>query len=218
MSGFLLSGPILHNLARNAYLETDRERSDRSSQPHHKTLISIVFSVSSLELFINELSELTGAWFDTPERTPNAVSALGSVLREAEESHGSTKLKYLLAYSVLTGKPWDKSGEDFENFALLIDVRNALIHMKPSDRLERKALNEIEFRPNRLLRKLEGKAVLTPDGATKKWEPWTIRINTRAMARWACNVSAKTTAIIADVFPECLLKSAVDTMVLEPVD
>ena len=52
---------------------------------------------------------------------------------EIETNKGSIKLKYLLAYSILSGQACNKGSSTYQNFSLLIDARNGLMHMKPSD-------------------------------------------------------------------------------------
>ena len=52
---------------------------------------------------------------------------------EIETNKGSMKLKYLLSYSILSGRPCNKGGSPYQDFSLLIEARNLLMHMKPSD-------------------------------------------------------------------------------------
>jgi hypothetical protein len=46
---------------------------------------------------------------------------------------GFYELKYLLSYSILSGRPCNKGGSPYQDFSLLIEARNLLRHMKPSD-------------------------------------------------------------------------------------
>jgi hypothetical protein len=56
-----------------------------------------------------------------------AIVALGQILTEVEAANAQVSLKYTLTHFALTGKPVNRGMSPFQDFALLVRVRNALV-------------------------------------------------------------------------------------------
>jgi hypothetical protein len=98
-------------------------------------LIAIVMAAMAAEAFVNELAEylhvLRDAQADWDPISP-ALLACADAIKKVEAERGSLKQKYMAASSAL-GHTFDKAAPPFKNFAELVDVRNAIVHLKPSD-------------------------------------------------------------------------------------
>jgi hypothetical protein len=100
---------------------------------------------------------------------------------DTKESAASVRLKYEIAYWLIAGKPIDRGGAIYQNFALLTDARNLILHLKPdkmgNERVT-KLLNRFE------LAKLIGK--FDPD----RRPAWVYSIGNSGVAEWACKSAA----------------------------
>ena len=76
------------------------------------------------------LSSLPELLKDEP---PQVSTFLRLARDEIETNKGSIKLKCTLAYSVLSGTPCNKGGDPYQDLSLLLEARNLLMHMKPSN-------------------------------------------------------------------------------------
>ena len=61
----------------------------------------------------------------------SSLSTCAEILQEIEDSRGSLTLKYLMASQILSGKPFEKGRNPYQDFALLISLRNDILHLKP---------------------------------------------------------------------------------------
>ena len=96
-------------------------------------LSAILLSAAASEAFINELAE-----FASQNRTPEVnwdgdveyAALLGDVMAVAENSHVDLFGKFQLAHRIMADAPVDSGRAPFQDFALLIRVRNFLLHLK----------------------------------------------------------------------------------------
>lgn len=139
---------------------------------------------------------------------------------ELEANKGSINLKYLLAYSILSGSRCNKGGQPYQDFVLLIEARNGLMHMKPND-------FSVEARPGgtpmeqdlKFIRRVRALGILdasqpilpfTNVNATQSDAslqipiplPLNFQIATGAAACWACNTAADVVDSILKVTPD----------------
>jgi len=95
----------------------------------------------SAEAFINEIPQLAAeAAGDSTE--PGWVKAMGEIVGAAEESHAPIESKYHLASLVLTGHVFDKGVQPFQDFKILVDLRNLVVHTKPGEAIRQKEPTE----------------------------------------------------------------------------
>ncbi|HET9777783.1 MAG TPA: hypothetical protein VFP81_00725 [Propionibacteriaceae bacterium] len=95
--------------------------------------MSIVMAAAATEAFINELDAFYDLTFAPLQPTEVACA---EALAEVERSRGSTELKYLVASLTLSGQMFDKARQPFQDFSILMTVRNSLMHPKPLDRFD----------------------------------------------------------------------------------
>jgi hypothetical protein len=168
-------------------------------------IVSIVLAAASAEAFINELTELmamTKSNRDQEGRAmPPLLAAFADTLTEVEESRGSTTLKYLLASQVL-GKRLDKGRPPYQDFALLMTLRNDLMHLKPRDTFD---LNEDRTRmtvrwPKYIVAlQNRGLARTVPEKVIASWFEL---LKTEQLARWGCDTAVAIILAILSLIPD----------------
>ncbi len=180
----------LFGIAKRAYDRTLKAKSD--SEPHQQdALIAIVFSAAALEALINEAAEFAQAPFFTSPPEPGCLAALAQALEEIERSRGSIQLKFLVAKWMLTGNAYDKGSQPYQDFGLLFELRNALLHLRALDTVPLTDAEDIftPIPPPPIVEKLRSRNIVAefPPNVSASWIS---RISTRATARWSCNAAA----------------------------
>ena len=113
-------------------------------------------------------------------------------------------MKFLLAKNILTGTPFDKGKSPYQDFDLLLKVRNALVHFRSENLYLAtdtfSGMIQPEVKPDsidRLFSKLRSKNILKPEEDCHQGG-LIERISTPEAAKWACN-------IVPDMISETLL-------------
>jgi hypothetical protein len=122
---YMFSSGVLFQVARTAYDRMSSAASDREGK-QNDALVALLFSAATLESLVMELALLAGIIGEEPP-----LSSAAAIITEAEKAHGSAQLKFLLAKLALTGETYDKGAPPYQDFALLFDIRNAIVHLKP---------------------------------------------------------------------------------------
>ena len=104
----------------------------------HEALSAILFSALATEAFINELPEAAardthGSWM-TGLPGVQQLRDLATTLDAIEEGQGSVELKYHMASKILAGRTLEADKTPFQQFALLVKVRNEIAHPRHRDR------------------------------------------------------------------------------------
>ena len=128
--GVMITAPRLFLVAREAY----EQLISAHSRPKGVSvgLTAIVFAAVSLEALINEVTELAALEIAEQENSDPELLSFVEVIDEIERSRGSTRLKFLLASSVLGGETYEKGSNPYQDYALLTSLRDALVHLKPT--------------------------------------------------------------------------------------
>ncbi len=179
-----LHAPRLFKLAKRAATEDFADKDG--------PVISIMFSVVALEAFINESRAL--AAIVPSEKQQEAILAYNSVMTELEERKESILLKYKLALLIFTGSTWAEHDPLFQEFKLLVALRNELTHLK-GDRWEvevdmddddddgkRRSVSDYP----RFIRSLHSKGIISLPASMSSW---LAPVNDRKVAAWACQVA-----------------------------
>jgi hypothetical protein len=87
-----------------------------------------VFSAAAGEAFINEIGEL-GSHADLASE-PAEVRNVATLIQEVENAKGRTTLKFHVAKLAITGKIFEKGSQPFDEFSLLMKLRNSLLHLE----------------------------------------------------------------------------------------
>ena len=228
--GKLLSADRLYFVAKNAY-ERLKVFSSSTSGGKDDALVVLLFCAAALEAFLNELPELLSMFPAPSASEPPQIASYVDLAEEVEANNGSTKLKYLIAYSILSGQPCKKGESPYQDFSLLVDIRNELLHAKPRNVSSKtKPDGTIEFGPqHKILARLRDKDILdtsqptfdipvtNPQGAivtrpTPIPLPWHHRVATRAAANWACETVATVVESLLKVVPNSQNKANVQVL------
>jgi hypothetical protein len=167
---YALSSGYLYRIAREAYGRTHGVTSD--IQPgQDNALIAILFSAAALEAWIMDFGHAAS-------QAGSKLHAIATMVEEAEEIRGSALTKFQWAKLLLDGRGYDKGKAPFQDFALLMDLRNGIVHLKPERMFESTSKTMAALQDRKLW-------------ALDRTDPMRSRISlisTRAAARWACNV------------------------------
>ncbi len=190
-----------------AHVAAQRAAAD-AARPNALTddaLVAIVMAATAAEAFINELADymhvLRDAQANWAPISP-ALVACADVVKEVEDAHGSVTLKYLVASFALTGSTFDKGAQPFQDFAELIKLRNAIVHLKPGDTVGPKRTDALADR---------GLA----QSMTEKYQmPWLDRLLTHETAAWAVRAARSIMLGILAMAPEQYEAGAMDPLAI----
>ncbi|GAB4578012.1 MAG: hypothetical protein Fur0022_07440 [Anaerolineales bacterium] len=186
--GFFTNSARLFAIAKQAYERAKAEVSHELSHESNEPLIAIIFSAAAVEAFINEIGVL--ASHSTSEPASNQIQNIGSLLSEIEDARGTTNLKYMVGKFVLTGKAFDKGKNPYQNFALLIELRNSIMHSK-FDRIKSVRVNDVQIDRPPIIKKLPKKILGNFGGDRNPIANWLDLVSTPATAKWACNAASE---------------------------
>jgi hypothetical protein len=156
-------------------------------------LVSIVFSVLTLEAFLNEMSEMM--LFPLPDK-PKVITVLAEFLQDAERSHASLESKFALANWILSKRKFDRGVQPYQDFSLLVRLRNDLVHFKVNDVFEedgpeglKNGAAPLGNTHRNLINRFSDKNILADNMSGKKVS-WTALVRTKAVAEWSCRTAA----------------------------
>lgn len=202
-----ISSPDLFAIAKAARNRTVRRSGfadgDRLKR-NHDTLVAVIFSVVTLEAYINELGAIADSPLWSSVEDP-WIRSFVSVMKELERKKESTELKYRLAKIVFSGTPYDEDKLPFQDFRLLVGLRNMIVHSRPQEEAEVVG-SSLRAKPPKIIAKLRSKHIVHDPG--KSAVPWMNRISTPETAQWACNTAASMSRSIYEAIPEGKFKNS----------
>ncbi len=109
-------------------------------------------------------------------------------LKALERCRASVEAKYQLAKRMLSGRQYDRGNQSYQDFKMLIDLRNAIVHIKTLHVYEvtPTGVNPLTQLP-RVINQLEARGVLADVSAVS--DPpasWIERLQCLGSARWSC--------------------------------
>jgi hypothetical protein len=157
-------------------------------------LTSIVFSVISVEAFLNEMTE-SAEDNATMDYEPKTVAAFVQMMRDIEMA--SLETKFVFINWILTGNSLDRSAQPYQDFSSLIALRNQLVHFKPSEIVSGTIVDTEEVNKKRL-KKLESRKILAP---AMYQGSWVYHATTKAVAKWSCETASKVVVDFSNKVP-----------------
>jgi hypothetical protein len=145
---------------------------DRAEQKGSDAIVAIVMASAAAEAFINDVA-------DTPTIEPR-LNACVDALVQLEQSRASVTLKYLVASLCLSGSSFNKGSAPYQDFAMLIQLRNAIMHGKVTT-----MPGEIDKQGERIVDEL-GKRKIASGGSSGVHQSWFDKIQHPKVAQWAC--------------------------------
>ncbi|SRR6266568_4818849 len=136
--------------------------------------VAAIMAAAALEAFINEVAFAAR----DPLVVDQVVHRLGDALKAVEQA--SLESKYQIAHLCLVGLPYDQGAPPYQDFVLLIKLRNNIVHR----RTETFAMSEDWERTSRnaVLEGLRTRGVVSTEAGE-----FMFIVETKAMAEWACN-------------------------------
>jgi hypothetical protein len=206
-----LHASTLFKIAKDACERCNKEFGPRE-HAGGDPVVSIVFSVAAAEAFMNEIIELVPSAIENTKLLGMLAEHPGVAKFEAlctatEEARGSVKLKFMMGRLAFTGEVYDKGTRPYQDFDLLIKVRNWLLHMRP--------LDVFDWDPAKLLPGLMPLTVEVPpfvkglrsknllvDKAQNALPNSFYDLSTPAMASWACETVVAMVQSFIEVVPD----------------
>lgn len=118
---------------------------------------SIVLSVVALESFINELGEHASI-----EQDCDAVKCFASLMTELEDAQERLRVKYQLGYFVLSGTACPMNAQPWQDFSMLIRVRNKLVHNRATKHRYNVVTQQVVNKHDSILPFLANKKLIRP--------------------------------------------------------
>jgi hypothetical protein len=169
--------------------------SNRRKPGGRQGIVSIVFSVAFADAFLNDIVYcVRNPDWGVPPSNPKLVR-LVDALEIAEECHAKIRDKYHFAKRILTGAPYEKGKAPFQDFSLLVEVRNWITHMRPETGPE-------DGKEADLAGKLESRHILSDEYRGKN-PHFMAAIDTPAVAQWAVLSAWNIVDDIIELLPEC---------------
>jgi hypothetical protein len=194
---------MLFKVARDSAISIKAPAREGGQTP---ALVSIVFSVAALEAFLNEISELA---LEAVLDNPDVICVLGEFLADAERSHASLESKFAVGSWILSGKKFDRGAQSYQNFSLLMRLRNDLVHFKTNDSFEQEVTPE-EIHKN-LVSRFKDKNILAENiRSENELGSWTFLVKTKAVAEWSCRTASHMIGEFCAKLPRCGLSLLVD--------
>jgi hypothetical protein len=152
---------------------------------------AIILAAASTEAFINEFAEV----HQNPKLESLPLRACSDALVEIERDRGSLRLKYLVASRMLSGKMFDKGSAPYQDFDVLVQLRNDLMHLKPLDKFNYSEHGLESMTVPKYIKALQQRGLARtfgPDAGIS----WFDSLCTGEMAKWSCETAR---AIILEV-------------------
>ncbi len=165
--------------------------------------IPIIFSALGIEAYMNDLEEFAAQYLAKDD--PKNLLVLKDTLRELEASKAQIKLKVSLTYFIISGNSIDKGSQPYQDFSMLIDIRNSLVHSKPIK------YNTSNNEPHKYVRYLLSRNVITTD-SPHSLPDWYVHIIKKPVALWAYNTAVKTIHYLYNAMPASQLKFMVSAL------
>jgi hypothetical protein len=197
----LSSGEISIVSSYGSLFALARRACDRAKQNEQEALVAVVFSALAIEGFVNHMI-LMGSYLseDPPHEE---IRALASIMKDIEDQKGtSLGLKIQMAFYILTRRGLDCGSLPYQDFSLLVDLRNQLVHSRP-EKVEWPPRTDWE--PHRLVQRLVLRKVMPkpPGGQAPQFQAVVCRYD---IARWAYNVGVEMMNFLTDAVPDSRLK------------
>lgn len=162
---------------------------DRTEEHPEQALVSLIFSFNALEAFINETvtccKVTLGGRFAEHEKT------FFSVMDDLQKNKASTQNKFELGKLILSGSGWAHNEKPYQDFKLLLKVRNELVHRKSE--FHEDTLIKGQGFPDKTLddhpkffKELESRKLCDTSAVDGSWIDL---IQTPAFATWCCDTA-----------------------------
>jgi hypothetical protein len=204
--GTLFVGDEIFELARRAY--------ERSESDPPEAVVALILSAVSFEVLLNEMVEFALSSLSN-ENEPEEVKTLASILKDLEQQRAQLGLKVQIAYYILKKKKLNKGEPLYQDFDLLMNLRNTLVHKKPEKWTW--TGDDQEYEPHKLVKQLADRKVISLPSSNEPPLLFII-ICSPDVARWSYNVAVRMVKFLVDLVPPSQLrKSLTSYMSIETI-
>ncbi len=206
---FLAGATDLFGIAKRSSDVVAKTESITQKELRDTNLVAIVFSALAVEAFLNELAILD--WTSSNEPSLVALDPRLKVLQRflqlAEESNLQSPGKLLLAHEIL-GVQLETGQQPFQDYHLLKQLRDSIVHSKPTSVEMRREPIEFHSSRKKLLRALQSRGLLSYAPAQRS-RPFLDWLDSTNLARWATEAASGIIIKTIEALPEGGFKDAV---------
>jgi hypothetical protein len=173
---------------------------ERARQIEQEAVVAVVFSALAIEGFLNQMVCLASHW-EGPPPIPGEVQAFAHILNNLEKQRASIETKLQVAHYILTHRELDRGSLPYQDFDLLMKLRNALAHSRP-ERFEHPLADDGTLHP--LVQQLVNRGVMEkPLGGAPQLRAMICRYD---VGRWAYNLGIEMMNFLIETVPESRFK------------
>ena len=170
-----------------------------------------LFSAMALEAYPSDLI-LYLHHFLTPDEPAEMHAAL-DILKDLEKDKVQLKVKYSILYYVLSRTPIPKGDLVYQDFSLLIDIRNHLAHYKATATAQRTDALDRPEKLVKLLHRISNRKIVDRDIVEDPGilpSTWTMLLDeSDTFADWSLRTAQDMLRLIYNAMPDCKTKCEV---------
>lgn len=170
---YCFNSGVLYAIASSACTRS-KHAEPESAAGMQDSLVAIAFAAMTLESFIMEFAVM--AAHDAKIYGHKEMLLVHSLLEAIETARGNVQSKFNLAKLALSGSEFVKGALPFQDFDLLIGLRNAIVHLKPE---------KLSDAAHKLVEKLAARKLIAEHVVGTSWIS---QIALPSVAKWACDV------------------------------
>lgn len=182
-----------------SFLRLAKAAYERSIASEQDAIVAIIFSALSVECFMNGVLEVARHNEDESQ----SIKTFVQVVDELETQKASIKSKIQLAYFLFTGKRLDIGKLPYQDFDLLLTLRNNFVHGKQDVVvIDYKNNNYVDgFIPHKFVKNLAARKIipLPPKNHIPQWIPYVTKPD---VARWAYNTAVNMITFLMESVPD----------------
>lgn len=191
MATIAYSGNVLH-LAKAAY--------ERSKMQPSEAVVCLILAAASVEAFFNEMVAQARSY-----RNKAQLVAFADLLGQLDSDHARLGTKLKIAHFLFQHKLLDAGRLPYQDYELLVTVRNSILHMRP-DQFSWAPGKEFDLEPNKLVKRLTQRKIIK--APPPRHAPFLYTCLQQAeVARWAYNTAVKMIKYLIDLAPASAFRS-----------
>jgi len=168
---------------------------ERSQSNQLDAIVAVVFSAFAVESFLNYMVRVARS--EVMNSASPQIVAFSNILDDMEEQQARLSAKIQMAHYILAGTALDRGSLPYQDFSLLIDLRNATTHNRPEIfDWPPSQFNE----PHRLIKRLVDGKVL-PSQPPGRVPQLLVVLCCPEVARWAHNVALQMMNFLTSILP-----------------
>jgi hypothetical protein len=166
-------------------------------------LTAILLAAAASEAFINEFTEETANYVKEQPSAHERVRLLAWTLQKLEQKRSATGDKFEWAARILSDSAPDWGGPPFQDFAILVGLRNDIMHVKRKSWIDYQPPGRSSPVPNGV-KTLIDRGLADPEWAGRQTH-WMFALMTPAVAEWACATCVAACTHICGLTPDATL-------------